>query len=437
MPGLAVVLVGDNAASKTYVAQQIARGGRSRHAAVRSSSRRRRPSEAELLALVQALNADPAVHGILVQLPLPPQIDAARVIDSIDPDKDVDGFHPLNAGRLVTGCRRLVPCTPIACIKLDQDRAPFARRHRRAGGRPLATSSAIRSRSFCSMRTRPSPSRIRTPAICRTLPPRRRSCCVAIGRAEFIRGDWIKPGATVIDVGINRVPDAAANRGSSATSNFAEAIEVAGAITPVPGGVGPMTIVCLLVNTLRAACAQAGLPPPASVIRFSYSSRTRPCRARGCRISPTARHRLAAERAVEFDRVLVFRQRPHDQRFQRALRQIAPRGGEQPAAEAEPLEFRPQIKLVDLAVIVEAARAVAAVIGVAGDLVAELQERDAAAFADGRFPPRRTAAIDQLFEFGARDDALIGRPPRLVVGIGDRAGIAGSGAADFDEDRCS
>ena len=144
----------------------------------------------------------------------------------------------------------------------------------------------------------------------------------------------------------------------------------------------------------------------------------------GAEFFGTARHRLAAERAVEFDRVFVFRQRPDDQRFQRALRQVAPRRGEQAAAEAEALEFRPQIELVDFAVIIEAARAVAAVIGVARDLVAELQQRDAAAFANGAFPPRRAAAIDQLFEFGARNDALIGGPPCLIVGVRDSAGIA-------------
>src|SRR5271155_4292670 len=148
----------------------------------------------------------------------------------------------------------------------------------------------------------------------------------------------------------------------------------------------------------------------------------------------TARHRLAAERAVELDRGLVLRKRPDDERFQRALRQIAARGGEQAPAEAEPLEFRPQVKLVKLAVIIQAARPVAPVIGIAGDLVAKLQQRNTAAFADRRVPPCRSAAVDQFFKFAARNNTLIGCPPRLIVGIRNRAGIVCLGAADFDQD---
>src|SRR5215472_12817946 len=146
------------------------------------------------------------------------------------------------------------------------------------------------------------------------------------------------------------------------------------------------------------------------------------------------RHRLAAQRAIELDRVFVFRQRPHDQRFQRALRQVAPRRREQAAAKAQALVFRPQVKLVDFAVVIEAARAVAAVIGVACDLIAELQQRDAAALADRAVPPRRAAAVDESPELGARNYSLIGRPPCLIMRVGNRGGIARLGAAYFDED---
>jgi len=218
-------------------------------------------SEAELLGLIQRLNADPAVSGILVQLPLPPQIDAARVIGNVDPEKDVDGFHPLNAGRLASGLPALAPCTPTGCIKLAKTVHPSL-----AGldavvigrsnivGKPLAQLLLAENATvtIAHSRTRD------LPALCR----RADLLFAATGRAEMVRGDWIKPGGTVIDVGINRVSAGGRSR-IVGDVNFAEAVKVAGAITPVPGGVGPMTIVCLLVNTLRAACMQAGLPPPA------------------------------------------------------------------------------------------------------------------------------------------------------------------------------
>jgi methylenetetrahydrofolate dehydrogenase (NADP+)/methenyltetrahydrofolate cyclohydrolase len=218
-------------------------------------------SESELLTLIGVLNADPAVSGILVQLPLPPQINPGRILASIHPDKDVDGFHPLNAGRLMTDMPALVPCTPIACIKLLKsvhaslvglEALMVGRSH--IVGKPLAQMLLAENATvtIAHTRTRDLPELTRRAEI----------LCVAIGRAEFIRGNWIKPGATVIDVGINRI----ARDGKSVIVgdvNYAEAVQVAGAITPVPGGVGPMTIVCLLVNTLRAACMQAGLPPPA------------------------------------------------------------------------------------------------------------------------------------------------------------------------------
>ena len=260
VPGLAVVLVGDNPASKSYV------GSKSR-ALVEVGMRpfdhhlSAGASEAELLKLVAKLNADPAVHGILVQMPLPPQISPARIIAAIDPDKDVDGFHPLNAGRLMTGLPGLVPCTPVACIKLIKtvhpsllgiDTLMIGRSH--IVGNPLSQALLNENATVTVAHTHTR----NLPDYCR----RAELLCVAIGAPEFIRGDWIKPGATVIDVGINRVTENGKAK-IVGDVNFAEAVQVAGAITPVPGGVGPMTIVCLLVNTLRAACLQMGLPAPA------------------------------------------------------------------------------------------------------------------------------------------------------------------------------
>jgi methylenetetrahydrofolate dehydrogenase (NADP+)/methenyltetrahydrofolate cyclohydrolase len=260
VPGLAVVLIGENPASKSYVDSKaralIEVGMRPFDHHLPAGT-----SEAELLALVAILNADPAVHGILVQMPLPPQIDPARIIAAIDPDKDVDGFHPLNAGRLMTGLPGLVPCTPVACIKLIKtvhpsligvDTLMIGRSH--IVGNPLSQALLNEDATVAVAHTHTR----NLPDYCR----RADLLCVAIGCPEFIRGDWIKPGATVIDVGINRISVDGKSR-IVGDVNFAEAIKVAGAITPVPGGVGPMTIVCLLVNTLRAACMQAGLPAPA------------------------------------------------------------------------------------------------------------------------------------------------------------------------------
>jgi methylenetetrahydrofolate dehydrogenase (NADP+) / methenyltetrahydrofolate cyclohydrolase len=259
-PGLAVVLIGDNSASKTYV-------GSKTRALVEVGMRPfdfhlpAETSEAELLALVQKLNADANVNGILVQLPLPSQINTPRVLGSIDPDKDVDGFHPLNAGRLMSGLPALVPCTPIACLKLIKtvynslvgvDTLMIGRSH--IVGNPLSQVLLNENATVTVAHTHTQ----HLPDLCK----RAELMCVAIGCAEFVRGDWIKPGATVIDVGINRVTVGGKSR-IVGDVKFSEAVEVAGAITPVPGGVGPMTIVCLLVNTLRAACMQAGLPPPA------------------------------------------------------------------------------------------------------------------------------------------------------------------------------
>ena len=259
VPGLAVVLIGEEPASRSYVA--------SKSRAVAEVGMRpfdhHLPAdvdEAAPLALIQKLNADPAVHGILVQMPLPRQISPNRVVATIDPDKDVDGFHPLNAGRLVTGLPALAPCTPIACIKLIKtvDASIAGREALMVGrshivGSPLAQLLLKENATVTIAHTRTRD----LPALCQ----RAEILCVAISRAEFICGAWIRPGATVIDVGINRV-DANGKSRIVGDVNFGEALEVAGAITPVPGGVGPMTIACLLVNTLRAACMQAGVPEP-------------------------------------------------------------------------------------------------------------------------------------------------------------------------------
>ena len=261
VPGLAVVLVGENPASAVYVRNK---SKQTVEAGMRSFDHRLPDTvtEAELLALVASLNADPAVHGILVQLPLPAQVDSHKVLAAIDPMKDVDGFHPVNAGRLATGLTALVPCTPLGCVilaktvrtSLEGLEAVIVGRSNIVG-KPLiqlllnenATVTVAHSK------TRDLPS------VCR----RADVLFAAVGRPEMVRGDWIRPGATVIDVGINRIAGADGKNRIVGDVAYAEAAEVAGAITPVPGGVGPMTIACLLVNTVRAACAIAGLPPPA------------------------------------------------------------------------------------------------------------------------------------------------------------------------------
>jgi methylenetetrahydrofolate dehydrogenase (NADP+)/methenyltetrahydrofolate cyclohydrolase len=260
-PGLAVVLVGNNPASEVYVRSK----GKQTTEAGMNSFEHKLPdsaSEAEVLALVAKLNADPAVHGILVQLPLPEQIDAQKVLNTIDPAKDVDGFHPINAGRLATGLPALTACTPLGCVMLAKavlpnlsglDAVVVGRSN--IVGKPVAQ---LLLNENCTVtiahsRTKDLPGVVRRADL----------VIAAVGRPEMIRGDWIKPGATVIDVGINRVPGKEAGKtrlvGDVA---YDEAAQVAGAITPVPGGVGPMTIACLLVNTVRAACAIRGLPAP-------------------------------------------------------------------------------------------------------------------------------------------------------------------------------
>ncbi|MGZ3410054.1 MAG: bifunctional methylenetetrahydrofolate dehydrogenase/methenyltetrahydrofolate cyclohydrolase FolD [Xanthobacteraceae bacterium] len=261
VPGLAVVLVGTNPASEVYVGSKkkmtVEAGMKSFDYHLPETA-----SEGEVLALITELNHNPAVNGILVQLPLPQQIDAQKVINAIDPGKDVDGFHPLNAGRLATGLPALVPCTPLGCIILAKSVTPSLSGmdavvvgRSNIVGKPLAALLIAESATVTVAHSKTKD----LPGVCR----RADILFAAVGRPEMIKGDWIRPGATVIDVGINRVPSATPGKtrivGDVA---FKEAAERAGAITPVPGGVGPMTIACLLVNTVRAACVAHHLPPP-------------------------------------------------------------------------------------------------------------------------------------------------------------------------------
>jgi methylenetetrahydrofolate dehydrogenase (NADP+)/methenyltetrahydrofolate cyclohydrolase len=262
-PGLAVVLVGDDPASAVYVRSK---GEQSREAGFHSVTHRlaAEASQAEVEDLVRALNRDPAIHGILVQLPLPRGLDEQAVLNAIDPDKDVDGLTPVSAGRLANGQPGLVPCTPRGCLILLQDvlgdlsgkRAVVLGRSVLVG-RPVAQ---LLLRADCTVtiahsRTRDLPAIFREADI----------VVAAVGRPEMVRGDWIKPGAAVIDVGINRVPHADPAKAAQGKTRlvgdvaYDEALEVAGWITPVPGGVGPMTVACLLQNTLDAARRSAGV----------------------------------------------------------------------------------------------------------------------------------------------------------------------------------
>jgi methylenetetrahydrofolate dehydrogenase (NADP+) / methenyltetrahydrofolate cyclohydrolase len=260
-PGLAVVLVGHDPASEVYV--------RSKHtqtqAAGMASFEHKLPADVtqhDLLALIDRLNHDPAVHGILVQLPLPKGLSTEAVVNAINPAKDVDGLHPHNAGRLAAGLDALSPCTPLGCIILSktvhaslEGMNAIVIGRSNLVGRPLVqlllnenatvTIAHSRSRDLAALTARAD------------------LVYAAVGRPEMVKRDWIKPGATVIDVGINRIPREDGKTKLVGDVAYAEVSEVAGAITPVPGGVGQMTVACLLVNTLRAACAIAGLPKPA------------------------------------------------------------------------------------------------------------------------------------------------------------------------------
>lgn len=261
-PGLAVVILGEDAASQIYVRNKTERA---EEVGLRSWLYRL-PAETPqdtLLQLIGALNRDPGVHGILVQLPLPEGIDEAAVTNAIDPQKDVDGFHVHSAGRLLTGQASLVPCTPLGSLIL------IRRRHEKLDGldavvlgrsnivgKPMAL---LLLRENCTVTVAHSKSR-NLAEICR----RADLLVAAVGRPQMVRGDWIKPGATVIDVGINRIPADGGKTRVVGDVAFDEAVTVAGAVTPVPGGVGLMTVACLLANTLQAACAIHGVAiPPA------------------------------------------------------------------------------------------------------------------------------------------------------------------------------
>lgn len=264
--GLAVVLVGDDPASHIYVRNK----GKQTLECGMNSFEHLLPEttpEADLLALVEKLNADPAVDGILVQLPLPDHMDEQKVIAAIDPDKDVDGFHVINSGRLSVGLPGFVPCTPLGCLMLLKDRLgslsgldAVVIGRSNIVGKPMA---ALLLAESCTVtiahsRTRNLPEVVRRADI----------VVAAVGRAEMVKGDWIKPGATVIDVGINRLPPTEDKPKGRLVGDvdYAEASKVAGAITPVPGGVGPMTIAVLLRNTVVAAHRNAGLDLPEDAI---------------------------------------------------------------------------------------------------------------------------------------------------------------------------
>jgi methylenetetrahydrofolate dehydrogenase (NADP+)/methenyltetrahydrofolate cyclohydrolase len=260
-PGLAVVLVGEDPASQVYVRNK----GIATHEAGMASFEHRLPadtSQADLLALVSQLNHDTSVHGILVQFPVPEQISQQDVIEHINPDKDVDGLHPINAGRLASGIAGLVPCTPMGSLILAQRTlGDLAGKHVVVVGRSnLVGKPAAQLFLGAHATVTVAHSRSRDlPEICRSAD----ILVAAVGRPQMIAGDWVKPGATVIDVGINRIDDAATGKTKLVGDvDFAAAQAVAGQITPVPGGVGPMTIACLLRNTVVAACRQAGLADP-------------------------------------------------------------------------------------------------------------------------------------------------------------------------------
>ncbi|MCH8616976.1 bifunctional methylenetetrahydrofolate dehydrogenase/methenyltetrahydrofolate cyclohydrolase FolD [Sphingomonas sp. SM33] len=259
-PGLAVVLVGEHPPSAAYVRSKV----KATLEAGLQSFEHKIPAETtteELLALVDRLNADPAVDGILVQLPLPKHVDEQAVLTRVDPDKDVDGFHPVNVGRLSIGLEALVPCTPLGCLKLLQkyvgdlsglEAVVIGRSN--IVGKPMAQLllEANCTVTIAHSRTRDLPEVVRRADI----------VVAAVGRPELVRGSWIKAGASVIDVGQERVEQPDGTRKLLGDVAYAEAAEVAGSITPVPGGVGPMTIACLLRNTAVAAHRREGLPDP-------------------------------------------------------------------------------------------------------------------------------------------------------------------------------
>ncbi|ANK81228.1 MAG: bifunctional methylenetetrahydrofolate dehydrogenase/methenyltetrahydrofolate cyclohydrolase [Rhizobiales bacterium NRL2] len=259
-PGLAVVLVGEDPASQVYVRnkakQTVECGMRSDEIRLEATA-----TQDEVLAVVDRLNADPGIHGILVQLPLPDQIDEAAVLDRIDPDKDVDGFHVVNTGRLQIGLPALTPCTPRGCMMLLHDRlGDLSGKHAVVVGRsnivgkPMAM---LLLHANCTVTIAHSRTKD-LPGLCRQAD----IVIAAVGRPKFVQGDWIREGAAVIDVGINRIPKDDGKTRLVGDVDFEAAVGHAGLITPVPGGVGPMTIACLLANTVTAACMAAGIPEP-------------------------------------------------------------------------------------------------------------------------------------------------------------------------------
>ena len=257
IPGLAVVLVGEDPASEVYVRNK---GKQTVEVGMASFEHRLsdQTTEGDLLLLIDQLNSDPTVHGILVQLPLPAQINTHAVINAIDPDKDVDGFHLINVGRLTTGESGLVPCTPLGCMMLLREYAGDLSGQNAVivgrsniVGKPMAS---LLLAAHCTVTVAHSRTKDLTD-VCRQAD----ILIAAVGRAEMIQGDWIKPGATVIDVGINRIDGENGKKRLVGDVEFASASTVAGSITPVPGGVGPMTIACLLRNTVQAACAVNGV----------------------------------------------------------------------------------------------------------------------------------------------------------------------------------
>ncbi|QDL92077.1 bifunctional methylenetetrahydrofolate dehydrogenase/methenyltetrahydrofolate cyclohydrolase FolD [Paroceanicella profunda] len=260
VPGLAVVLVGEDPASQVYVRNK----GRQTLECGMQSFEHRLPADAaetEILDIVARLNADPQVHGILVQLPLPAHVDAGKVINAIDPAKDVDGFHISNAGLLATGQKAMVPCTPLGCLMMLRDRlGSLSGKHAVVIGRsnivgkPMA---ALLLRESCTVTIVHSRT-VGIEALCRQAD----ILVAAVGRPEMVTADWVKPGATVIDVGINRIDAGEGRTRLVGDVAFASVSAVAGALSPVPGGVGPMTIACLLANTLTACARVHGLPEP-------------------------------------------------------------------------------------------------------------------------------------------------------------------------------
>jgi len=259
-PGLAVVLVGEDPASQVYVRNK----GKQTAASGMQSFEHKLPDttgQEELVALVEKLNADPTVNGILVQLPLPDQIDADAVIGTIDPDKDVDGFHVINVGRLAIGEQAMVPCTPLGCIMMLKDhlgdlsgKNAVVVGRSNIVGKPMASLLLAENCTVTIAHSRTKD----LPGVCREAD----ILVAAVGRPEMIPGDWVKPGATVIDVGINRIEGEGGKSKLVGDIDYASASASAGAITPVPGGVGPMTIACLLANTVTATCRQNGVAEP-------------------------------------------------------------------------------------------------------------------------------------------------------------------------------